>query len=482
MADKKVTVDEISKHGSPDDCWIVVDGAVWDLSQFAPDHPGGAHVITRHAGRDASESYNSIHDPALLSETLPQSAYKGQLDTSTITDDWAKPPPTTTPELKLGDKPPLSTVLNAQDFESIAERTVSPKTWAFYSSAATDCVTRAHNNSFFSRIYFRPRILRNVSVVSTSTTMLDAPLDLPLYVAPAALAKLIHPDGETAIARGCVATRVAQVISTNASLPLDKIVSSSPSTPFFFQLYVNSARHKTEKLLATIQSSTPITALFVTVDAPVPGKREADERLAADASLSSPMSGATATNDAKGGGLGRVMGSYIDASLSWADIPWLRRHWRGKIVLKGIQTSADAVRAARAGVDGIVVSNHGGRSLDTAPPAVLVLLELRVRCPWIFTRMEVFLDSGVRRGSDVVKCLCLGARAVGMGRSVLWAANYGAEGVEKLVEIVRDEVEVTMKMLGVTRIEELHPGLLNWRDLEGLVPEREGWWRRWARL
>lgn len=214
----------------------------------------------------------------------------------------------------------------------------------------------------------------------------------------------------------------------------------------------------------------------------MPGKREADERVRADTSIGTPISGQQATNDSRGGGLGRTMGSYIDASLSWSDIPWLRSIWHGRIVLKGIQSAADAERAVAAGVDGIVVSNHGGRSLDTVAPAVMVLLELRLRCPRVFDKIEVYVDSGIRRGADVVKCLCLGAKAVGMGRPFLYALNYGEEGVEKLVEVMRDEMETTMRLLGVTSVKQLHPGLLNYRDVEHLVPEGRRW--RWlsARL
>ena len=146
------------------------------------------------------------------------------------------------------------------------------------------------------------------------------------------------------------------------------------------------------------------------------------------------MSGARATNDKKGGGLGRIMGSYIDSSLDWDDLPWLRRSWTGKIVLKGIQNAEDAKRAADAGVDGIILSNHGGRSLDTSPPAIMVLLECQRCCPEIFDKMEVYVDGGIRRGTDVLKCLCLGATAVGLGRPFLYSVNYGKEGVEHLID------------------------------------------------
>ncbi len=177
-----------------------------------------------------------------------------------------------------------------------------------------------------------------------------------------------------------------------------------------------------------------IAAIFVTVDAPVAGKREADERVRADETLSTPMSGSKASNDKRGGGLGRIMGSYIDASLSWDDLAWLRRHWGGPIVLKGVQGAADAQRAMHEGLQGVMLSNHGGRSLDTSPPAILILLELQRCCPEVFELMEVYVDGGVRRGTDVLKALCLGATAVGIGRSFLYALNYGQDGVEHAID------------------------------------------------
>lgn len=359
-------------------------------------------------------------------------------------------------ELQHYQKPGLESILNLDDFEEVASQTLAKKTWAFYSSAATDCYTRDRNRSYFSRIGLRPRILRNVKDVNTSTKMLGHDIGVPLFVSPAALAKLVHPEGEQGIAGGCVKNRVPQCvsikkgvhdfylnrsadqiapqISTNASYPVEEIIPSAPAGhPFFFQLYVNRDRSQSEQLLKKVQAAG-VTAIFVTVDAPVPGKREADERVSADESMSAPMSGAKATNDKKGGGLGRIMGSYIDSSLSWDDLPWLRRVWGGKIVLKGIQHSDDARRAAEAGVDGIILSNHGGRSLDTSPPAIMVLLECQRCCPEIFDKLEVYVDGGIRRGTDVLKCLCLGATAVGMGRPFLYSVNYGKEGVEHLTE------------------------------------------------
>lgn len=281
--------------------------------------------------------------------------------------------------------------------------------------------------------------------------MLGVPMSVPIFCAPAAMAKMVHKDGEKAIAAGCRAKGVPQCVSTNASFPIAEIFEavSEPGTygdledpsgrgefPIFFQLYVDKQRGKSEKLLHDV-GKLGVKAIFVTVDAPVPGKREADERVTADESLSTPMSGAKAKNDAKGGALGRIMGGYIDASLSWADIPWLRRHTSLPIVLKGVQTAMDAKRAMEYGIEGIVLSNHGGRSLDTAPPPILLLLELQKCCPEVFDKMEVFVDGGVMRGTDIFKALCLGARSVGIGRGFLFALNYGRDGVEKYIESKR---------------------------------------------
>ena len=176
-------------------------------------------------------------------------------------------------------------------------------------------------------------------------------------------------------------------------------------------------------------------AVFITVDQPTPGKREADERVKADAAALTPTpNGAVATNDSKGGGLGRTMGGYIDSATTWEVIRWLRSVTKLPIVIKGVQSVEDAIRAVEHGVDGLLIGNHGGRSLDTSTPAILVLLELQINCPEIFKHIEVYVDGGIRRGTDMFKALCLGAKAVGMGRPFLYAANYGPEGVEHLIE------------------------------------------------
>ena len=162
-------------------------------------------------------------------------------------------------------------------------------------------------------------------------------------------------------------------------------------------------------------------------------KREADERIRKQDALSSYSANAQSGVDKKGAGLARSVGSFIDPTFSWSDLKWLRQHTKLPILLKGIQSAEDARTALQMGCQGIIVSNHGGRALDNAPPTILVLLELNRDCPEIFSQMEVYIDGGIRRGSDILKAFCLGAKGVGLGRPFMYAVNYGKAGVEHLV-------------------------------------------------
>lgn len=215
---------------------------------------------------------------------------------------------------------------------------------------------------------------------------------------------------------------------------MEELVQAAPNGKFFFQLYMRPDREKSAALIRQVSSLPQFKAIHITVDAAWPGKREADERVKADETASVPMSDARAKNDDKGGGYGRLMASFIDPGLTWDDIAYVRKHTHLPVCLKGIMSADDAILAMKAGVDGILLSNHGGRNLDTSPPSIITLLELQRRAPEIFDCMEVYVDSGIRRGTDILKAVALGATAVGMGRSVLFAANYGQEGVEHLID------------------------------------------------
>ncbi|EAS33115.3 cytochrome b2 [Coccidioides immitis RS] len=467
-----VSSQEIAAHSSFSDCWIVVDNEVWDVTSFVSKHPGGSAIILKYAGRDATKAYSEVHAPNILRDNLTPDKFKGVLDQSTVDSAWLKAPPEAEPKVVLDhEKPPLTTLISAHDFEMVASKTASRKTWAFYSSASNDLITRDANKSFLDRIFMRPRVLRNVREVDTRTRILGCNVDMPLFVSPAAMVKLMHPDGELAIARACENKRLVQGISNNASYSMKDITAAGPGVDYFFQLYVNRDRTKSEELLRECSANPRIKAIFITVDAAWPGKREADERVKADESLTVPMVDAKTRNDKKGGGLGRVMADSIDPGLTWADLVWARKHTHLPLILKGVMSADDAILAMDAGMDGILLSNHGGRNLDTSPPPIITLLELHKRCPEIFDKMEIYVDSGIRRGTDILKCLCLGATAVGMGRSVLFAANYGQEGVEHLFDIMKDELEGAMRLVGITSLDQLGPELVHTGDIDHLVPD-----------
>ncbi|KAJ5673905.1 hypothetical protein N7462_009344 [Penicillium macrosclerotiorum] len=500
---KLLSTQQISEHNTPDKCWIVVDKQVWDVTDFLDEHPGGSTIILKYAGHDATQAYSEVHAPSVLKANLQPDKLKGVLDETTINDEWTRTPiRQSSTTLTDNEKPPLNTLINAHDFQVVASKTASKKTWAFYSSAATDLITRDANKSCFDRIWFRPRVLRNVRAVETRTRMLGGDYRLPLFVSPAAMAKLIHPDGECAIARACGSKGIMQGVSNNSSYTMDELRTTAPSTSFFFQLYVNRDREKSAALLRQCSANPSIKAIFVTVDAAWPGKREADERVKADESLSVPMAPSKAQNDKKGGGLGRVMAGFIDPGLTWEDLKWVRQHTHKPVCLKGVMSADDALLALKAGMDGILLSNHGGRNLDTSPPSIITLLEIQKRCPEVFDRMEVYVDSGIRRGTDILKAVCLGATAVGMGRSMLFATNYGQEGVEHLIDskckltsrpfasffsneleksetkdakymfspVMQDELETAMRNIGITSLDQASPDLVHTGDVDHLVP------------
>ncbi|GKT76430.1 cytochrome B2 [Colletotrichum tofieldiae] len=284
---------------------------------------------------------------------------------------------------------------------------------------------------------------------------------------------LVHPDGELALSRGAANEGIIQCISSNASYSLKSIISAAPPTqPFFFQLYINSERHKTIEILRSARS-LGVKAIFVTVDAPVPGKREADERAAQAGTIRAAISGAESSRDKKGSGLGRLMAQYIDKSITWEDLTWIREASGVPIVLKGVQTADDVRLAVEYGLDGVLLSNHGGRSLDGSQASILVLLEIREQCPDIFDKMEIYIDGGFERGSDILKAIALGATAVGVGRPFLYSLMYGQEGVEHLSQILKDELETSMRLCGVTSLKQVTPAMVNTLDVDYLVISEE---------
>ncbi|KAL9081110.1 MAG: hypothetical protein Q9157_000315 [Trypethelium eluteriae] len=429
---QKVTVAEITKHAKVDDCWVVINGKVYDFTAFAPNHPGGPDMIYKYAGKDGSKMYNEFHAADLIENELSPSEKKGDFDESTITETWitaqkeevvSQPAP--------NEKPPLSTLINLDDFERAFEKTGSQKSQAYISGASNDLLTLNANRTLWQKLWFRPRVMRNVSNVSTKTRMMGCDVSMPVWICPMGIGKTAGSEGEKALAGGAASNGIVHCVSTTASFGVEDILASAPRTsPFFYQLYVDKQRHKTEELLRKLDGMHQIKALFVTVDLAVVSKREADERIRTQETVSVYSKITKSSIDKKGGGLARSTGSFIDPALSWNDLDWIRRHSNLPIIVKGIQSSADAKLAMEMRCAGIVVSNHGGRALDGSPGTVLILLEIRRDCPEVFGKMEVFIDGGIRRGSDVLKAICLGAKGVGVGRPFQCSISYGREGVE----------------------------------------------------
>ena len=254
------------------------------------------------------------------------------------------------------------------------------------------------------------------------------------------------------------------------------VAGGVPPMTFFFQLYVDRDRTKSEVLLRKVEE-LGVKGIMVTVDAATNGKRELDERVSVEAAITAAparIPGEKFTKDKQGGGLARLMSGFIDPALVWEDIKWLRKSTKLPLVLKGIMTWQDAVLAAEHGVEGIILSNHGGRNLDTSPPSLLTLLEIQRNAPWVFSRLEIIIDGGIKRGTDIFKALCLGASSVEIGRGFLYSVNYGEEGVERFIGILRDELETTMRLMGVRSLDELHPGMVWTGDVDHLVSVGEG--------
>ncbi|KAF2774020.1 hypothetical protein EJ03DRAFT_323369 [Teratosphaeria nubilosa] len=476
--DQKIPVSEIVKHASADDCWIVVNGKVYDLTKFAPEHPGGAQMVYKYAGKDGTKTYNDYHASDLIEKTLSDPQKLGDFDESTVTKTWidaqkeelvSEPDP--------NERPPLSTLINLDDFEKAFKKSGSPKANAYVEGASNDLLTLNANKTFWQKLWFRPRIMRNVSTINTKATMFGQRVNMPVWICPMGIAKTAGPEGETALGRGAAKAGIIHCLSTTASYGVEEVLASAPSNPWFFQLYLDKQRHKTEETLRKIDKMDQIKAIFITVDLAVVSKREQDERIKNNENVTSiymQNKGEKARGvDKKGGGLARTTGSFIDWALSWDDLPWIRKHTSKPLVVKGIQSAADARLAMQHGCQGIVVSNHGGRALDSAPATILVLLELRRDCPEVFEKMEVHIDGGVRRGSDILKAFCLGARGVGVGRPFQCSVMYGTEGVEGVAEILQDELETAMRLCGVTDLEKVRGDLsyLNTSEIEQFLPK-----------
>jgi L-lactate dehydrogenase (cytochrome) len=437
----------VAKHNTAESCWVILYGNVYDVTRFLPQHPGGSKPILQLAGADATEEYDPIHPPGILEENLKPEDKLGTINAASL------PKEEKAPEEAKDDAPiDLDSILNIDEIEAVATKKIPHKGWAYYYSAGDDLISKQLNNTVYRQILLRPRVFVDCVRCDTSTTFLNHPVKLPIYVSPAAMARLAHPDGEWGIAQACEKYGAMQIISQNASMTPEQIVANAtPDQVFGWQLYVQNERHKSEAILARMNALSAIKFICLTLDAPVPGKREHDERsknvgsnlpvraaVQEDQSVSKTSTSAKTPSKPKAMGVGQSLFWGTAADLTWRDtLPWLAKHTSKPVVLKGIQSHEDAYLASLYAphVKAIILSNHGGRALDTAPPAVHTLMEIRKYCPEVFDRVEVWVDGGIKRGTDVVKALCLGARGVGVGRAALFGLGAGGkEGVGRVLE------------------------------------------------
>ncbi|KAJ4156896.1 Cytochrome b2, mitochondrial precursor [Fusarium falciforme] len=446
---------EVAEHNNADSCWVIVHGKAYDVTEFLPEHPGGKKIILKYAGKDATEEYEPIHPPDTLDKYLDASKHLGPVDMGTVQQEDKEEDPDEAERLeRVEQKPLLSQCYNLHDFEAVARRVMKKTAWGYYSSAADDEITMRENHSAFHRIWFRPQILVDVENVDITTTMLGDKTDIPVYVTATALGKLGHPEGEVVLTRSSGKHNIIQMIPTLASCSFDEIIDAASADQVqWLQLYVNKDRDITRKIVQHAEKRG-CKGLFITVDAPQLGRREKDMR--------------SKFTDPGSHGAARAISTFIDPALSWKDIPWFQSITSMPIVIKGVQRVEDVLKAVEYGCQGVVLSNHGGRQLEFARSAVEILAETMpvLRERGLDSKIEVYIDGGVRRGTDILKALCLGARGVGIGRPFLYAMSaYGEPGVDRAMQLLKDELEMNMRLIGCNRIDELHPGLLDTRSL-----------------
>lgn len=351
--------------------------------------------------------------------------------------------------------------VNIADFEALARRRMKRAHYDYYAGGAEDERTLMRNRSGFDRFALLPRVLVDVGRVDTSAAALGASVSMPILLAPTAYHRLADPDGETATARAAAAAGTLMVASTLATRTLEEIAAAA-TAPRWFQLYVYRDRGLTERLIVRAERAG-YKALVLTVDTPRLGRRERDCR----SGFRLPRGVTLANLEGEGeqrtrwdaqGSMAAYASEQLDPTLTWEAVEWLRRVSRLPLVLKGIMRPDDAARAVDAGAAGVWVSNHGGRQLDAEEATILALPGV---VEAVRGRAEVYVDGGFRRGTDVLKALALGARAALIGRPYLWGlAAAGEPGVRRVLELLREELSLSMALVGAPNIRSIDRSLV----------------------
>jgi L-lactate dehydrogenase (cytochrome) len=383
----------------------------------------------------------------------------------------------------------LSRAASVADLRRIARRRLPGGVFDYIDGGAEDELSLRRNVAAFRRAELVPRVLRDVSGIDLSATLLGRRLPMPLVVAPTGFTRIVSPGGELDVSRAAARAGLPYTLSTMATRSIEEVAAVSRG-PKWLQVYVWRDRGLVKELLSRA-AQAGYEAIAITVDTAVLGRRERDVRRGftmppqlglgtlldgllhpswtwafarAEPITFSNVSGSSAPADGRAVNLAEYTNSQFDPALSWRDLDWFRAEWGGPIVLKGIQSVADARLAADAGVEAIALSNHGGRQLDGSP-AILELVPPVADA--VGDRVEIICDGGVRRGSDIVKAVALGARACMAGRAFLYGLGAGGErGVDKVVALLEADMRRTMALTGYRQVSDLGPELIRWRGAE----------------
>jgi 4-hydroxymandelate oxidase len=340
--------------------------------------------------------------------------------------------------------------INLLELEARARELLPQMAYDYYASGANDEVTLRENRRAYERITLLPRMLVDVSARDTGTTVLGEPVSMPILIAPTGFQGLAHPEGEIATTKAAGSAKILMILATLSTSSIEEAMAVATG-PVWFQLYVFKDRAITASLVQRAEAAG-CRAIVLTVDVPVLGKRERDVRncftLPDHLTVKNLLPGGCQElpKNVAGSGLAAYVASLFDAALTWKDIQWLAGVTKLPVVVKGILRADDALRAINHGASGIIVSNHGARQLDTTPATISVFPEI---VDAVAGAVEVYIDGGIRRGTDVLKAIAYGARAVLVGRPILWGlAVAGEAGVKSVLEMLRQEFDVAMALSG----------------------------------
>jgi (S)-2-hydroxy-acid oxidase len=333
--------------------------------------------------------------------------------------------------------------VNVAEFERLAEERLEPGVFGYYAGGAGDEWTLRENVEAFNRWVLRPRMLVDVGSVTTATTVLGQDVSMPLLVAPTALQRLAHPEGEAATARATAGVGTIFCLSTTSSFSPAELAEAVPESKRWFQLYWSRDRGFTADLVAST-AAAGFSAIVLTIDLPRGGRRERDLRLGFEVPAYLPLP--NLGRHLSGRELQAAFNELVDPTITWRDLEWLASLTELPILVKGVLTAEDAKLACQHRLAGVIVSNHGARQLDGVSASLDALPEVVEACAG---NVPVLVDGGVRRGADVAKALALGAQAVLVGRAALWGlAVDGEAGVRRVLELLKEEIELALTLLG----------------------------------